>query len=77
MNKIIFGLLLILVVGAFGANRTVTTKVIKADTTVKIDTLKKITYDTFLVTKTYKDTIISSLLKVDTTKAEPAHKAKK
>jgi hypothetical protein len=75
MHKVILGILLILTIGAFAANRTVTTKVAKADTTFKVDTARIIKYDTMLITKTFKDTSI--LLKTDTAKIIPAVKPKK
>jgi hypothetical protein len=74
MRAIIVGSFLVLAVftiSAFAANKTLSTKVIKADTTIsiKVDTIRKITYDTSLITKTYKDTVI--LIKTDTTKSVP------
>jgi hypothetical protein len=78
MRTAILGMLIVLVVGIPASSRVVSTKVIKADTSIvsiKLDTIRKVTYDTFYVNKTYIDT--SLLTKLDTVKHAAAPKAKK
>ena len=79
MSKIFMMALLVVALGSVAISsqgtktNSKTELVIRPDTTIKIDTIKKITFDTTVITKTYKDT--SVLVKIDTTKAK--HKAAK
>lgn len=58
MKHILFTVVCLLAISAFAKERTKMVYVIKPDTTVRIDTTKKVTKDTLIITNHYRDTSI-------------------
>jgi len=65
MSKVLLAVLCVCGLVLAGT-RTEVAKVLKPDTTIKVDTSKVISVDTIKIIKTYKDTSI--LIKIDTIK---------
>ena len=66
MNKVLSAVIVMCVLGFAGTRTEVIKTIVKPDTSIKLDTLKTVTYDTFKVMATVKDSTI--IMKLDTQK---------